>query len=424
MDSASDLGRLASADWERLQDLADRFESAWEQAEAGHDPVDLTEYLPPTGDPLRPMALNELIKTDLEIRWRHGLPATVEQYLARFPEIGGVDSRLLYEEYRVRQRYGDKAPLQEYEKRFPIVFADLQRLVQSEPVPPAAVPTSPPPSLSPKLDNLENRQSLPPGGVYRPVQMIGKGAVGEIWRAEAPGGIEVAIKVVIGTVARDEAKREVEALELIKRLRHVYLLPIHAYWQLDDRLLIVMELADGSLRNRLDEVQQAGQSGVPVEELLGYFREAAEALDYLHRKCVLHRDVKPGNILLIQGHAKVADFGLARVLEQSQRLVTSSSCGTPAYSAPEVFWRGKVGPPSDQYSLAVTYAELRLGHPLFPSRNWYRLMNDHLQRRPDLTPLPELERDVLAKALAKDADQRYGSCGEFARALTTAVARS
>src|SRR5262249_38306308 len=158
--------------------------------------------------------------------------------------------------------------------------------------------------------------------------------------------------------------------------------------------------AGGSLRDRLKECIKAGQGGIPVEELLVYVREAAEALDYLHAKQVLHRDIKPDNILLLEGHAKVADLGLARLL-QSQRTFQATQCGSPAYMAPEV-WRGHASTHSDQYSLAATYVELRLNRSLFKSRDWVQLMFDHVERAPDLAPLAEAEQQALLKALAKE----------------------
>src|SRR5262249_8804364 len=184
---------------------------------------------------------------------------------------------------------------------------------------------------------------------------IGTGGFADVWRAEAPGGVEVAIKVMFRAMAHEEARREFKSLDLVKRLRHPYLLQTHQYWVQDDHLYIAMELADGSLRGRLKECRAAGQPGIPLPELLIYLHEAAEALDFLQGEKVLHRDIKPDNILLLQRHAKVADFGLAR-LQQSQHLVSATNSGTPAYMAPEM-WAGKVSPHTDQYCLAVTYAE-------------------------------------------------------------------
>lgn len=427
MDRSRNLRTLTAAEWERLQLCTDRFEAAWQKVTGADDPIALAGFLPPSEDPLRTVILHELIMTDLEIRWRRGLRTSLADYLGQFPELGSPETlapELLYEEYRVRQRYGDRLPLTEYERLYPRQFPELQRLIQEHPVPEVRHAPSPP---APRMnaaatDAMTRREELRVGGAYKPIALIGRGAFGEIWRAEAPGGVEVAIKVIYGAVAPAEAKRERQALELIKRLRHVYLLPLHAFWQTEDQLLIAMELADGSLRQRLNEVK-AGRLGLPVEEVLCYFAEAAEALDYLHSHHVLHRDIKPENLLLLGGHVKLADFGLARVLEESQRLVKASSCGTPAYSAPEIFWRGKVGAHSDQYSLAATYVELRLGRPLFPSRTVYHLMHDHLQRAPDLAPLFEPEQQVLLRALAKEPEQRYGTCREFVRALAAAVTK-
>jgi Protein kinase domain len=423
------IGALAPDEWDRLQGFLERFEDAWQQSSNPAVVVSLADFLPASGDRLRQLALHELVKADLEIRWRRGQPVRLETYLQQFPELSkdaALLPALLYEEYRVRQRHGDKPALETYSGRFPAYFAALQQLVEQQPIPsnpapplPAAGGGAPPrPASRPKGERL-----LAIGGGYRLVNRVSGGAFGEVWRAEAPGGVEVAIKIITGSIDQKEAQRELQAVELIKRMRHPFLLSIHAFWQLEDRLVIAMELADRSLRDCLEEHRQAGRGGVPVEELLSYMREAADALDFLHTRNVLHRDIKPENILLVSDHVKVADFGLARVVEQSRRLISASDCGTPAYTAPEVFWQGKVSAGSDQYSLAAVYAELRLNRPLFLTRNLFQLMRDHLQRTPELLPLLEAEQRVLKQALAKDPAERFKSCRDFVQALERTVPR-
>lgn len=426
MGSPANRGRLTNEEWARLQEFLERFEKTWDGKAAAVEPKDLRDWLPPEGDPLRAAALEEMVKSELEIRWRHGRGLALETYLEQLPELGNratLAAALIYEEFRARQRFGDRPPLAAYQERFPDQFPELERLVRKNPVPPSPPPPPPSARVIPPGPDITTRQDLAAHTGYRLIGRIKRGSFGEVWRAEAPGGVEVALKIIFGSVADKEGQRELQALDLIKRLRHPFLLPIHGYWQQEDRLLIAMELADGSLRDRAEECRKAGEPGIPAEELVRYFREAAEALDHLHGKRVLHRDIKPENILVLAGHAKVADFDLARVVGETRRLVTGSLCGTMAYTAPEVFWRGKVGEGSDQYSLAVTYAELRLNRPLFPIGNLYQLMHDHLQRSPDLVPLMEVEQAVLRKALAKDSEERYRSCREFVRALELTVPR-
>ena len=372
----------------------------------------------------------------MEIRWRRGQTVPIERYVERFPELGTVrelPAALIFEEYCVRQRHGDKAELTVYRGRFPEQFEDVQRLAREQPVATLATPahTSPtavgpgksskPPS-APTQSAASVSSSLQPfGSGYKKVKRIGSGSFGEVYRAIAPGGIEVAIKIINRPVDHEEAQRELQSLEQVKLLRHPYLLQTQAFFLEEDRLYIVMELADGSLRERLKECRAEGKRGVPVVELIRYFKESAEALDFLHAQHRMHRDIKPENILILQRHAKVADFGLARMME-SQRMVSATSSGTPAYMAPEV-WRGKVSHNSDQYSLAATYAELRMDRTLVPSRgDMMEVMLAHLERKPDLDPLPQAEQDVLLKALAKNPEERYATCSEFVAALEAAVA--
>jgi hypothetical protein len=125
-------------------------------------------------------------------------------------------------------------------------------------------------------------QILSVGGGYRLRRPLGRGAFGEVWKAEAPGGVEVAVKLILRDIRPAEAQRELDALQLMKRLRHHNLLALQAFFPLPDRLIIVLELADRSLRGRLAQCQETGLPGIPPAELLRYFREAAEALDFLH----------------------------------------------------------------------------------------------------------------------------------------------
>jgi serine/threonine protein kinase len=411
-----------------MQPLADCFEKAWEKVADPKDAPDLESFLLAPEDSGRIESLHELIPIDLAKRWQRHQPIGLEQYLERFPEIRSTPKllpQLLFAEYRVRHEYGDKPHPALYQERFPEQFTEVERLIEEQayktlPAPPSAPTTLPVDTPKPASSAARDRR-LPVGEGYRLLKRIGSGSYGEVWRAEAPGDIEVAIKIIFRPIDHAEAQRELQALELIKRLRHPYLVHTQAYWPLEDRLYIVMELADGSLSGRLKECQQAGLPGIPADELLGYFREAAEALDYLHSEHVQHRDIKPDNILLLQRHAKVADFGMAR-LQGGIPLVNATTCGTPAYMAPEV-WQGKISTHSDQYSLAMTYIELRLGRSPYPARDMVQMMFSHVKEQPDIATLDEAEQRVLLKAVAKDPDERYLSCRAFAEALGQALSK-
>ncbi len=107
---------------------------------------------------------------------------------------------------------------------------------------------------------------------------------------------------------------ELRALEIMKGLRHSYLIQVQAYWESENQLMIAMELADTTLAERLIDCKRQKLKGIPAEELVQYFREAGEAVDFLHSQGVLHRDIKPENIMLLGGHVKVADLDWPRSL--------------------------------------------------------------------------------------------------------------
>jgi hypothetical protein len=180
-----------------------------------------------------------------------------------------------------------------------------------------------------------------------------------------------------------------------------------------------MELADGSLQDRFKEYRAKGQSGIPPEELLAYFSEAAEALDYLRKEKLAHRDIKPQNLLHLKGHAKVADFGVARHQENTVDH-TMNVGGTPAYMPPEM-WRGDISVHSDQYSFAVAWYEMRTGRRVFDAKTPIDIAQQHLSGTPDVSGVPPAEQQVLLRALAKDPAQRYPGCKEFVQDLAVTL---
>jgi serine/threonine protein kinase len=260
---------------------------------------------------------------------------------------------------------------------------------------------------------------------YRLVEPLGKGGFGEVWKCEAPGGLFKAVKFVRGgenvtQSGRSGGPQELRSLQLIKSIRHPFLLTIERIEVVGDEVVIVMELADRSLHELLVEYRAAGQAGIPRRELLGYMREAAEALDVLNQEYGLqHLDIKSRNLFLIGRHVKVADFGLVTSLSEPQdksSWLRRSETVTPLYAAPETFL-GKFTLFSDQYSLAITYQELLTSTLPFVGRNFRQLALRHVQEPPDLQAVPEAERPILARALAKEPRERYPSCSEFVRAL-------
>jgi serine/threonine protein kinase len=253
---------------------------------------------------------------------------------------------------------------------------------------------------------------------YQLVERLGQGGFGEVWKAVGPGGFPVALKFI--RLADKGASVELRSVELMKGIRHPHLLGLHGAWQLDDMLVVAMELGDQTLLDRLKECQAQGLPGIPAKELLCYMREAAKGIDHLNQIGVQHRDIKPQNILLVGGGVRVADFGLAKLLENP--LSTNTGAMTPAYAAPEFLDR-KTSTASDQYSLAVSYCQLRGGRlPFMGSPS--QIMSGHMKDTPDLTMLPEAERPVVGRAMAKKPGDRWSSCADFAEALAASESHS
>jgi serine/threonine protein kinase len=239
---------------------------------------------------------------------------------------------------------------------------------------------------------------------YTLVAVMGRGGTGEVGSAAGPGQVAVALKFVRLDSGLGQLERK--ALESYCKVKgHAHLVSLHAWWvrEQEKELVLAMELANASLK---DLLLQRYPNGVPLEWSLRYVKDAAEGLDFLHSQGAAagwqHRDVKPANLLLFGDSVKVGDFGLAKELRQPSE--AHSGVGTPGYSPPE-FGEGRVDKNSDQYSLARTYVELRLG----PRASY----SEFRHRYPR-------EAAIVDRALAPDPRARWESCIEFVERLREA----
>jgi serine/threonine protein kinase len=265
---------------------------------------------------------------------------------------------------------------------------------------------------------IANQTELIPG--YRLVERLGQGGFGEVWKAEAPGGLLKAVKIIHGSLSSTtldptHLNQELKALQRVKAIRHPYILSLERFDIIDGRLIIVSELADRTLLDRFEECRAQGLAGIPREELLRYMDEAAEALDLMNVQFNLqHLDIKPQNLFLLYNHVKVGDFGLVKDLEGMFAHITSGV--TAVYAAPETF-DGIVSRFCDQYNLAIVFQELLTGIRPYDGTSGRQLMLQHVTGVPNLEPLTATDQAVVGRALSKKPEERYPSCLDFVRAL-------
>jgi serine/threonine protein kinase len=264
---------------------------------------------------------------------------------------------------------------------------------------------------------------LHPG--YRLVRLRGRGGFGEVWEGETLQGERVALKFL--PCQGQAAPLEVRSIQMVKQLNHPNLTRIEKVWCAPGFLVIVMELADGSLAD-LHEVYRGELGGpMPPDHICPLLAQVAEGLDFLNRRqhflqgqwvTIQHCDVTPPNLLVFGETVKVSDFGLTTPLGFREK--THDRAGTPAYAAPEVFL-GRVSDSTDQYNLAMCYCVLRGGRSPFPDLP-LDFLGGYVRPAPDLRMLGEAEQPIVARALALAPQDRWPSCVEFMAQLTRATA--
>jgi serine/threonine protein kinase len=256
---------------------------------------------------------------------------------------------------------------------------------------------------------------------YTLLRKLGEGNYGAVWEARDDAGFPAALKLIDrnGSLA---SQLELDALQALTRLRHRHLVRTFTSFDVGHRVVIVMELAEGTLEQRLRYcVEAEGLPGIPPAELLHYLRQVASAVDYLHARKIIHRDIKPENLLLLhdsEPYVALGDCGLLRRQRGEDELATV--IGTPAYMSPEV-WAQRAGPAGDRYNLAITYVELRRGRRPFTGPDSDSVRRAHQEEEPDLTGLEEREAEVVRRALAKDPSRRHETCEEFVEELERAL---
>jgi hypothetical protein len=234
---------------------------------------------------------------------------------------------------------------------------------------------------------------------------ISSGAMGAVYRAwDTETGCAVAIKHVENM--RHAERFEVEA-RLLKQLRHPRVVQVLDYFKDDRGQYLVMDLVEGTDLHVL--LKQSGSPGLPLEEAMEHIRQACEALEYVHAQQIVHRDVKPHNMILGRDGIILVDFGIARLLDDLTEDEGTIGIGTPRYMAPEVFAGGSVSPRSDVFGLAATLWTLITGEaPAYAS----------LTSLDTLVPdVPPEVAEAVRAGLEIVPERRVASVGAFARAL-------
>ncbi len=278
-------------------------------------------------------------------------------------------------------------------------------------------------------DNLTGKQI----GEFTIGREVAEGGMGSVYQATRPGSDEiVAIKILLPEYTNDAEYRQrfQREAQLMQSLQHPHIVPIYAYGEQDDMLYFAMRLVRGP--SLFDLLNRRRFSPLTAWQIL---YPISQALDFAHARGVIHRDIKPGNIL-VEGitnpdgtkgnHVYLMDFGLSKVTGARSLTRAGVSVGTPHYMAPEQVMDQKLAPQSDVYSLAVVIYEMLLGRLPFYARKPQEIAFKHVHDTPpspcQVHPYFPASLDaVLMRALAKNPKARYASAGEFSIAYAHAV---
>ena len=281
-------------------------------------------------------------------------------------------------------------------------------------------------TLSTSYDQLYNRSTMIPEkiGRYQIIEELGRGGMATVYRGHDPRfKRDVAVKVLPPQFTHDptfRARFNREA-ETIAALEHPAIVPVYDFGDHEGLPFLVMRLmTGGSLADKLEE-----NGAIPIPEAIPIINRIASALDRAHNMGVIHRDLKPDNILFDQyGDAFLSDFGIARLAESNTSLTGTGVVGTPAYMSPEQIQGEKLDGRTDIYALGIILFEMLTGRKPYqaetPAMMLVKHMTEPLPRVLDVDPnLPPACETIISKATAKNREERYQTAGEVSQTLTT-----
>ncbi|HKD36835.1 MAG TPA: serine/threonine-protein kinase, partial [Pirellulales bacterium] len=466
---ASIMKDYLSPQWWAIADCVDAYET-----NCGSGFPDLRPFVERLAPADRAAGLAELVKIELERRWRSGDRRKIEDYLRDYPELKGSSvslDQLVAQEYLVRSRHGDPPTPDELHNRFPTLDAAKllppgQRVVatialgnpdidtkRSDGIPTAepvartvefdsqqaasaagstsagnSAPTAGGAAAQPAAAAAPATQITGSIGRYAIRQQLGAGSFGVVLRC-SDGDLkrDVAIKLPHrqGAPSAERVKEFLHEAQSAARLRHPGIVTVLDTGQTDDgRVYIVYEFIRGTtLQSRLE------QGNYSIEDVVRWVAGSAEALHHAHKNGIVHRDIKPANILLDEeSQPHIADFGLAKMDDQFFKNDAGRILGTAAYMSPEQaagqsHW---ASPQTDIYSLGVMLYQMLTKRLPFGGRTLSEMLEQVKQRVPSPPrtiddKIPKPLEDVCLKAMAKNPADRYSTAADMAADLRRAL---
>ncbi|MFK7804045.1 MAG: serine/threonine protein kinase [Anaerolineae bacterium] len=270
-------------------------------------------------------------------------------------------------------------------------------------------------------------------GKYKVEGVLGKGGMATVYKAvQQPLGRNVALKVLHSHLTAEKLVRERFLLEAraIASLKHPGIVQVYDYEASPEISYISMEYIDGGALDQQLEARELDAEHfkpLPVNQVLDIGRDIAEALDYAHQNGIIHRDVKPANILIgTDGRYVLTDFGIATLLHQNRMTADGATSGTPTYIPPEMITGDRGDERSDIYSLGIVMFQLLTGELPFSAENLYGVLMQHINQPvpslSDLNPLVDQDvSEIVFKSLAKNANDRYQNGAELAEAIRSVL---